>query len=141
MNMIRIQLDLPESRVKELDGLMREAHIRTRKDLFNSALTLLAWALNERNQGRIIASLDERSGGYKELVMPFFSFVSKGAEEKVTNNGNGDVEGADHVAARISEVARQSASDASEPGKGALGKAKGKTAGVNASAALVKGRR
>lgn len=138
MNMIRIQLDLPESRVEELDGLMREAHITTRKDLFNSALTLLAWALSERNKGRIIASLDESSGGYKELVMPFFSFIKKPGEEKGTNNGQS---GSGHIAAKISDVARQSASGAVEPRRGALGKAKSKTAGVPAPAALLKGRR
>src|SRR5438552_16175102 len=77
MNMVRVQLDLPEEKIRELDGLMQEAQIRTRKDLFNSALTLLAWMFNERKGGRIIASLDEESGSYKELVMPFFPLVRR----------------------------------------------------------------
>ena len=87
--MIRIQLDLPEEKVQELDRLMEEAKIRTRKDLFNSAFTLLAWALNERSEGRTIASLDERTGNYKELVMPFFSFVRREPTHGNTEGGSG----------------------------------------------------
>jgi len=55
--MVRIQLDLPEEQVKELDELMRETHIGTRKDLFNNAM-------------------DEENGTAKELVMPALENVS-----------------------------------------------------------------
>ncbi len=68
--MIRIQLDLPEEQVKELDELMRETKIATRKELFNNALTLFQWAVKAKRTGRIVASLDEESGSAKELVMP-----------------------------------------------------------------------
>lgn len=68
--MIRIQLDLPEEQVKELDELMRQTNITTRKELFNNALTLFQWAVKAKRAGRIIASLDEQSGSAKELVMP-----------------------------------------------------------------------
>jgi len=68
--MIRVQLDLPEEQVRELDELMKEAKIATRKDLFNNALTLFQWAVKSKRAGRIIASLDEKSGNAKELVMP-----------------------------------------------------------------------
>jgi metal-responsive CopG/Arc/MetJ family transcriptional regulator len=68
--MVRIQLDLPEEQVKELDELMAETKIVTRKDLFNDALTLFQWAAKAKRAGRIIASLDEESGTARELVMP-----------------------------------------------------------------------
>ncbi|HEY1950019.1 MAG TPA: hypothetical protein VGG97_23620 [Bryobacteraceae bacterium] len=68
--MVRIQLDLPEEQVKELDELMRETNIVTRKDLFNNALTLFQWAVKAKRAGRIIASIDELNGTSKELVMP-----------------------------------------------------------------------
>jgi metal-responsive CopG/Arc/MetJ family transcriptional regulator len=73
--LMRIQLDLPEERVQELDELMREINMTTRKDLFNTALTLLVWVINERKEDRIIASLDKKDDSYRELVMPFFSFL------------------------------------------------------------------
>ena len=67
--MVRIQLDLPDDQVAELDKLMEETRLSTRKDLFNNALTLFMWAVKARRAGRIIASVDERQN-IRELVMP-----------------------------------------------------------------------
>jgi hypothetical protein len=75
-NTIKIQLELPESRVTELEELMSRANITTRKDLFNTALTLLDWAVREKAAGRSIASVDERQRKYRELDMPFLSAVT-----------------------------------------------------------------
>ena len=74
--MVRIQLELPEDQVAELDELMRETKIRTRKDLFNNALTLFAWAVKEKKAGRIIAAIDESQNVVKELLMPALENVS-----------------------------------------------------------------
>ena len=68
--MVRIQLDFPDEQVKELDELMKQTNIVTRKDLFNNALTLFQWAVKNKRQGRMIASIDEKNGTSKELVMP-----------------------------------------------------------------------
>ena len=72
---IRIQFELPEDKVKDLEKLMKEADINTRKDLFNNALTLLEWAIKEKKTGRIIASIDEQKHRYKELIMPALAAV------------------------------------------------------------------
>lgn len=74
--MVRIQLDLPEEQVKELDELMRETKMATRKDLFNNALTLFQWAVKAKRAGRMIASVDEENKSAKELVMPALENVS-----------------------------------------------------------------
>ncbi len=66
----RIQLDMPEEQVTQLDELMKETNIVTRKDLFNNALTLFQWAVKAKRAGRIVASLDEETGTAKEIVMP-----------------------------------------------------------------------
>jgi metal-responsive CopG/Arc/MetJ family transcriptional regulator len=68
--MTRIQLDLREDQVEELDELMKEAKLATRKELFNNALTLFQWAVKAKRAGRIIASFDEEDKTAKELVMP-----------------------------------------------------------------------
>ena len=73
--MVRIQLDLPEEQVKELDALMKETKITTRKDLFNNALTLFQWAVKAKRSGLIIASVDESSKTSKELLMPALEHV------------------------------------------------------------------
>jgi metal-responsive CopG/Arc/MetJ family transcriptional regulator len=67
--MVRIQLDLPDDQVAELDKLMEETRLTTRKDLFNNALTLFQWAVKAKKAGRIIASVDENQH-IRELVMP-----------------------------------------------------------------------
>ncbi len=76
--MVRIQLDLPEEQVKDLDELMRETKLGTRKELFNNALTLFQWAVKSKRAGRAIASLDEENKIAKELVMPALENVSTG---------------------------------------------------------------
>ncbi|MCI0487941.1 MAG: hypothetical protein L0229_15220 [Blastocatellia bacterium] len=73
---VRIQFELPEEKVRELERLMQETGIGTRKDFFNNALTLLEWAIHERKAGHVIASLDEKNKQYKELVMPILSAVA-----------------------------------------------------------------
>lgn len=73
----RVQLDLPERQVKELDGLMKETGVATRKDFFNQALSLLLWAIKEKKEGRIIASVDEANQQYREVVMPVLNINVK----------------------------------------------------------------
>jgi len=79
--MVRIQLDLPEDQVAELDKLMEETRLTTRKDLFNNALTLFAWAVKAKKAGRVIASVDENQH-IRELVMP--SLESIASEKKLS---------------------------------------------------------
>lgn len=67
--LIRTQFEVSEEKLRELETLMLDIDIHTKKDLINSALTLLEWAVQERKRGRIITSMDEDSGRYKELVM------------------------------------------------------------------------
>lgn len=73
--MVRIQLELPEEQVHALDKLMEKINLRTRKDLFNNALTLLEWAVKEKSAGRTIASIDDESKRVKELLMPILEGV------------------------------------------------------------------
>ena len=81
--MVRIQIDLPDEQVKELDELMRETKIGTRKDLFNNALTIFQWAVKTKRTGRIVASLDEETRNAKELVMPALENI-----QAVVRNGH-----------------------------------------------------
>ncbi len=75
--MVRIQLELPEGRVAELDELAARLHLRTRKDLLNTAITLLEWAASEKTAGHKIASVDMESQVLRELVMPGLESLAK----------------------------------------------------------------
>ena len=66
----RLQLDLTKEHLHELEALMKELGISTKKDLFNQAMTLLEWAVRERKAGRIIASVDEAHDQYKQVLLP-----------------------------------------------------------------------
>jgi metal-responsive CopG/Arc/MetJ family transcriptional regulator len=74
--MVRIQLDLPDEQVAELDERMAETKLRTRKDFFNNALTLFDWAIKQKKAGRVIAAIDESQDVVKELLMPALENVS-----------------------------------------------------------------
>lgn len=69
MKLVRIQLELPEDKAEEIEGLMKETGVQTKKELFNSALTLLKWAVRETKRGNSIASVDEAHGKYREFQM------------------------------------------------------------------------
>ena len=75
--MTRIQLELREERLQELEELMRQTGTNTKKDLLNDALTLFEWAVNERKSNRTIASVDEGRQRYKEVVMPSLERAAK----------------------------------------------------------------
>ena len=78
MATVRLLIDLDEGQMKELEQMMEEGKVRTKKDLFNAALTLLRWAMKERRAGKVIASVDEKRDTYKELEMPVLSEVRAG---------------------------------------------------------------
>jgi hypothetical protein len=73
---MRIQLELSQNRVDELKGLMQEADIETYKELFNNALTLLQWSVQQVKAGRAIASVDEDNTIYNVMVMPILEQVA-----------------------------------------------------------------
>lgn len=70
MALTRIQLELPEDKVKQIEALMEESGLKTKKEYINNALTLLEWAMREVKSGRVIASVDEREKRYKEILLP-----------------------------------------------------------------------
>ena len=72
---MQMQLDVNAEYIHGLEEIMREAGITKRKDLFNVALSLLAWVVNERRKNRKIVSVDSDADSYRELLMPFSPFA------------------------------------------------------------------
>jgi hypothetical protein len=67
---MRVQLDMPEEKVQEIERIMAESGVKTKKEFFNLAMSLLKWAIQEKKDGKIIASVDEKEDKYKELMLP-----------------------------------------------------------------------
>lgn len=83
---VRIQLDLNPQEIETLNRLMVVCGIETRKDLFNNALTLFEWAVEEVRQGRAIGSFERGTREFTVLNMPAFSRAAKqaGTGERLT---------------------------------------------------------
>jgi hypothetical protein len=67
---MRIQVEVDENGSQVLDSIKQATGITTYKDIFNNAITLFEWAIRQRVEGRVIASMDERTNRYKEMTMP-----------------------------------------------------------------------
>ena len=80
---MRLQLDLPEERVEELKALMEETGAETYKELFNNALTIFEWAVNEIKSGNSIAAINEEKEVYRVLVTPLLERVAKRSQAPV----------------------------------------------------------
>ena len=75
--MKRYQFELPDEKASELEALMRETGIATTKELINNAITLLFWSVREVKTGRVIASVDEFDGRYKEVLIPAIEHAAR----------------------------------------------------------------
>lgn len=49
--------------------------VKTRREFVDQAIVFFAWAISERQKGRLIGSIDEDSGGYREVVLPAFATI------------------------------------------------------------------
>jgi hypothetical protein len=72
----KLKFNLTKEKLHEIDELVREAKLVTRRDLFNTALTVFEWAMKEIKSGRILASIDEKGGNYQELKMSVFDTLA-----------------------------------------------------------------
>jgi len=69
-DLVRVQIEMPSSKVAALDRLRGMTGIRTRRELFDNALTLFERAVAESQLGHRVAFVDEEGGRYKVLAMP-----------------------------------------------------------------------
>lgn len=79
----RVQIEFSEREVEKLEWIMHVCEIKTRKDLFNNALTLLDWAVNEVGKGRKLASCDDASQERTILTMPILNAAAHNAKRYV----------------------------------------------------------
>lgn len=69
----RFQLDLTATEHAEMERLMGQAGLRTKREFVSNALTLFRWAANELLYGRSIAAVDVTGQVVKQLEMPALS--------------------------------------------------------------------
>jgi hypothetical protein len=74
---VRFQLDLSPEQMDRIAELMGVCDLSSRKDLFNNAMSLFEWAVDEVRKGNIIASYNVEANQYVELRMPALSHAAK----------------------------------------------------------------
>jgi hypothetical protein len=78
MGIVRLQIEIEEEDMEELEQLRERGGLRTKKELLNNAFTLLKWAVRERQRGCSIVSANQEEHIYRELHMPFLeAFASE----------------------------------------------------------------
>ncbi len=77
MALVRLQIEVDEDQLKDMESLMQECGIRTKKDLINNAYTIFKWAVKKRKEGCEIAAVDSVNNRFIELDMPALSSVQK----------------------------------------------------------------
>jgi len=65
----RVVLHFTPQKMDELDGMMGDLCLVTRKQLFTDALLLLIWAAGEARNGRQIVSINKSTGTYKSVKL------------------------------------------------------------------------
>jgi hypothetical protein len=80
---VRYQIELDEEQMAELERLRVLGGLRTKKDLWNTALTLLKWAATRKSEGWSIVCVNDR-GTEKELSMPYLDAVAANSQEPQT---------------------------------------------------------
>jgi hypothetical protein len=77
---VRYQIEIDDEQMADLEALRTLGGLRTKKDLVNTALTLLKWAAKRKAQGWSIVCVSE-TGAEMELDMPFLDAVATNSPE------------------------------------------------------------
>lgn len=80
--MTRIQIELTDEEYEHIENLMEKCGFTKKKDYFNTALSLLEWALDEVAEGNQVVSYNEDSHRIREVLLPAFSKIRKASEKK-----------------------------------------------------------
>jgi hypothetical protein len=66
---MRIQIVVDDTYKGMLDELKQITGLHQWQDLFSDAITMFNWGVQQRLQGRIVTSMDEKEENYRELQM------------------------------------------------------------------------
>lgn len=66
----RYSIELSPEYQEAVGDLIKDTGLRTQKDVFESSIALLSWAVREVGRGRTISSYDESTKSFAEIHMP-----------------------------------------------------------------------
>lgn len=77
----RLQVELTPLMLAELEELRRLGGLKSKRELWDTAFTLLKWAVRKKAQGAAIGSVAE-SGDFVELEMPFLEHYASSVQRQ-----------------------------------------------------------
>jgi len=75
----RFQMEVRRNELDEMELLCKMGNLSSKKELLNTALTLLKWGVRESQRGFSIASVDEHGQIRSEPYIHYLETVGKGA--------------------------------------------------------------
>lgn len=94
---LRVHLRLNPTKAADVRWMKEVANVGTTADLYDNALTLLKWALQQRVAGREVASYEEAADRIRILLMPILEAAASHADQRaasVTSSPGGNGAGA-----------------------------------------------
>jgi len=74
---MRVNFEIDENKLKALNNTMEIVGVKSRKEFFNQAISLLTWAIKEKQKGNIIASINDDNHHIREINMPLLDDVQE----------------------------------------------------------------
>lgn len=75
--MMRLQVEIDDKYAEEIQKLMADCGLRTKKELFNNAFTAFQWLVKQVKDGAVVISINENTKTQKEFEMPALSAARK----------------------------------------------------------------
>lgn len=73
---MKIQMEVPDWVASQVDQLKDVTGSADYKELFNNAMALLAWAVQQRVAGNSVASIDPGAKEFRRLQMPALEYAA-----------------------------------------------------------------
>jgi hypothetical protein len=67
----RLHIDVRAALEPRFARLLDLGELGTERELLDTSVTVLEWAVNQRLNGRVVGSIDESTGIFRELHMPY----------------------------------------------------------------------
>ena len=77
---VRVQFEMAKEKMADLDRLRVQTALRTRREVFDNALTFFEWGVTASINGHLVAAIDEQNGEYQPILMPVFAAAHRRAQ-------------------------------------------------------------
>jgi len=77
---VRVQFEMPKEKLDDVERLRVQTALRTRREVFDNALTFFEWGVTASINGQLVAAIDEQNGEYQPILMPVLAAARRRAQ-------------------------------------------------------------